>query len=233
MLEAAWWGFVGSSSLLIGALIALKFTVPRRALGLILAFGAGVLLSAVAYELFEEAVSTGTSGILIGGAFAVGATAFYLGDQAIERREGGSDQGLAIVLGAVLDGIPESLVIGISVASGEGLSVPVVVAVFLSNIPEAIASTTELRQSGRTSRELLTMWATVVAASTAASVVGFVVAEHTSAATVAAIQAFAAGAIIVMLADAMIPQAYADGGNEVGLATAFGFALSAMLSFRT
>ncbi len=236
MLEAAFWGLVGASSLLVGALIAFRFAIGERALGRIMAFGAGVLISAVAYELVEEAVAVAATGYSVAAGFAAGAFVFYLGDLAIERRlgaGGGAESGAAIVLGAVLDGIPESVVIGISLLSGEGVGVAVVVAVFLSNVPEAISATADLVAQGRRRSSLLLMWGEVVAAGTLASAAGYGLLGDASGEWIAAMQAFAAGAILVMLADSMMPQAYSEGGTPAGLFTALGFAVAALLSFKT
>lgn len=231
------WALLGASSLLIGALIAFAVRIADRLLGFILAFGAGVLISAVAYELIEEAVAVTVDSQAVAAGFALGAIVFYAGDVAIDRRieESGGGHGLGIVLGAVLDGIPESVVIGISLLTGESASVAVIVAVFLSNVPESIAASSDLIRDGWPRSKVLLLWVVVVAASTIAAGLGYVALEGASGSWVAAIQAFAAGAILTMLADEMIPEAYesTERNKTVGLAVAFGFALSAALSFRT
>ena len=232
------WALLGASSLLIGALIAFAVRIADRLLGFILAFGAGVLISAVAYELIEDAVAVTADPLAVGAGFALGALVFYAGDVGIDRRVAGSTgpgHGLAIVLGAVLDGIPESVVIGISLLTGESASVAVIVAVFLSNVPESIAASSDLIRGGWPRSKVLLLWVVVVAASTLAAGLGYVALEGASGSWVAAIQAFAAGAILTMLADEMIPEAFesTERNKTVGLAVAFGFALSAALSFRT
>ena len=234
------WALLGASSLLIGALIAFAVRIPDRLLGFILAFGAGVLISAVAYELIEEAVAVTVDPLAVGAGFALGALVFFAGDVAIDRRVErstgyGHGHGLGIVLGAVLDGIPESVVIGISLLTGESASVAVIVAVFLSNVPESIAASSDLIRDGWPRSKVLLLWVVVVAASTLAAGLGYVALEGASGSWVAAIQAFAAGAILTMLADEMIPEAFesTERNKTVGLAVAFGFALSAALSFRT
>jgi zinc transporter, ZIP family len=236
VFEAMGWALLGASSLLLGALVAFVVPIPRKVLGFILAFGAGVLVSAVAYELVEQAVTVSASGYAVAIGFPLGALVFYLGDVAIDLRlKGSSGQGggLGIVLGAVLDGIPESVVIGASLLTGETASVAVIVAVFLSNIPESISASSDLLR-GRWSRwKVLLLWVIVVTASTLAAGLGYVALEGASGSWIAAIQAFAAGAILTMLADEMMPEAfeYTDHNKTVGLALAFGFALSAALSF--
>ena len=237
MGEAMAWALLAASSLLVGALVAFAVPIPRRVLGLIMGFGAGVLISAVAYELILEAVEVSADRFAVAAGFAAGALVFYAGDVAIDRRTAGSGDagGLALVLGAVLDGIPESVVIGISLLAGEGAIVAVIVAVFLSNVPEAISATSDLLSGGWSKGKVLAMWGLVVLASGLAAGLGFVVLEGASGSLVAAIQAFAAGSILTMLADAMIPEAFEFTGHNktVGLTLALGFAVSAALSFTT
>ena len=230
------WALLGASSLLLGALVAFSVPIPRKVLGFILAFGAGVLISAVAYELVEEAVTVSADSYAVAIGFPLGALVFFLGDVAIDLRLKGSSGGgggLGIVLGAVLDGIPESVVIGASLLTGETASVAVIVAVFLSNIPESISASSDLVRGGWSRWKVLLLWVIVVAASTLAAGLGYVALDGASGSWIAAIQAFAAGAILTMLADEMIPEAfeYTEHNKTVGLALAFGFALSAALSF--
>jgi ZIP family zinc transporter len=236
VLEAMGWALLGASSLLLGALVAFAVPIPRKVLGFILAFGAGVLISAVAYELVEEAVTTAADSYAVAIGFPLGAIVFFLGDVSIDLRlKGSSDAGggLGIVLGAVLDGIPESVVIGASLLTGETASVAVIVAVFLSNIPESISASSELLRDGWSRWRVLVLWLIVVATSTLAAGLGYVALEGASGSWISAIQAFAAGAILTMLADEMVPEAfeYTEHNKTVGLALAFGFALSAALSF--
>ena len=229
------WALLGASSLLLGALVAFAVPIPRKVLGFILAFGAGVLISAVAYELVEEAVAVSADSYAVAIGFPLGAIAFFLGDLAIDRRLKGSSGGggLGIVLGAVLDGIPESVVIGASLLTGETANVAVIVAVFLSNIPESISASSDLLRDGWSRWRVLLLWVIVVAASGLAAGLGYVALEGASGSWISAIQAFAAGAILTMLADEMVPEAfeYTEHNKTVGLALAFGFALSAALSF--
>lgn len=238
MIEAAGWGALGASSLLLGAAIAFRVRLRRRTLAMVMAFGSGVLISAVAYELVAEAVRVSANGLAVGAGFAGGALVFFAGDELIERRAGGGGGGLAIVLGAVLDGIPESIVIGISLIEGGSVSVAVLVAVFLSNVPEAISASTDLVEGGWPRRSVALLWSVVVLASAVSALLGFVLLQDAAGSWVAAIQAFAAGAILTMLADEMIPEAYREARSSthrkaVGLATALGFAVAAALSFNS
>jgi ZIP family zinc transporter len=244
LIEAAFWGALGASALLIGAVIAFVFDVPKRTQGLILAFGAGTLFGAVAYELFEEAVGISVGGLDVAIGFGLGATVFYLGSLAIDRMSpAGPDGmpskrdprtgGLALVLGAVLDGIPESIVLGLSLLSGEGIGVAVLAAVFISNLPEGLSASEDLSAGGTSRRKILGLWGIVVLASAVASAIGYGVLGQMGPRVVVLLDSFAAGAILAMLAESMIPEAYEEGGRAVGLATTFGFAIAAALSFQT
>lgn len=237
MLEAMGWALLGASSLLVGALVAFRFTIGDRVLGLIMAFGAGVLISAVSYELVEEALAVTANAAVVGAGFGLGALVFLAGDVAIDRRLKGAEgsSGLGIVLGAVLDGIPESVVIGASLLTGGSVSVAVIVAVFLSNVPESLSASADLVRAGWAKGKVLAMWAVVVGASTLAAGLGYALLEGASGSWTATIQAFAAGAILTMLADEMIPEGYERAGHRklVGVATALGFGLAALLSFQT
>jgi ZIP family zinc transporter len=244
VIEALFWGGLGASALLVGALIAFFLDVPKHIQGLILAFGAGTLFGAVAYELFEEAVQLSVSGIDVAIGFGLGALVFYLGSLAIDRLSPGGPEGmtskrdprtggLALVLGSVLDGIPESIVLGLSLLAGEGVSVAVLAAVFISNIPEGLSASEDLSASGTQRRNIVGVWAIVILASALASAFGFGVLGQMGPHVVVLLDSFAAGAILAMLAESMIPEAYEEGGRAVGLATTLGFAIAAALSFQT
>jgi len=226
------WGLAASSSLLVGAVLALLRPVPRRLLGQVMGFGSGVLISAVAFELVQVGIATtGDLQATTVGLFA-GSLAFYVGDILIERWGGRHHQrvqpsagpGLAIVLGVLFDGVPESIVIGLTLLQGDGVAAAMVVAVFLSNLPESVAATAQLARSGWPVPRLLGLWALVVAASGLAAVAGYGVFAGASEATVAAVLGFAGGAILAMLADNMMPDAFANGGPPVGLVTTLGLA---------
>jgi zinc transporter, ZIP family len=236
MGEAFFWGAVGASSLLVGAVIALVVPIPKRILGLIMAFGAGVLISAVAFDLVEEASNTADGAGTVAIGLAVGALAFYLGDTLIDRMGGdkrksssgaqADGSGLGIVLGAVLDGIPESLVLGIGLLAGTGVSVAFLAAVFISNLPEGLAASAGLTASGWPARRIIGLWTVVVVVSAVAAMAGFGVFDNASATTIAFVLSFAGGAVLTMLADTMMPEAFENGGPQVGLLTTAGFAVA-------
>jgi zinc transporter, ZIP family len=240
VLEAFAWGLFAASSLMLGGVVALTLRVGSRLLGLVLAFGAGVLLSAVAYELVEEAfdMGSGTGALALG--LPAGALTFYVGDVLIDRMggehrknpDGDADSGsaLAIVLGIVLDGIPESIVLGLTLLTPTGISVALIAAVFLSNVPESVAATTGLRSGGWRPDRILGLWVGVALVSGLAALLGYVFLEDASSGAVGFVNAFAAGAILTMLADTMMPEAYARGGKTVGLVTTLGFGLAFAIS---
>lgn len=258
VLEAAFWGFVGGGSLIVGALLGLFLTVSHRTIGLVMGFGAGVLISAAAFELTLEAYEA-AGGLSAAAGLVAGSATFFAGDWLIDR-EGGhrrkspvhggmphpsgidtppaakagavtaSSSGAALVLGALLDGIPESAAIGISLLGGTGVSTAMVAAVFLSNVPESMSASTGLRASGRSTAWILSLWAAVAAASTMSAVLGYALLGDASPAAVGFIQTFAAGAILTMLADTMVPEAVEHAGRLVGIVTVLGFAVSFFLS---
>jgi ZIP family zinc transporter len=240
MWAAFGWGLFAASSLILGGVLALVLPIRERVLGLIMAFGAGVLISAVAYELVAEAfeTSTGSGEIALGLAF--GALTFFVGDLFIDRMGGedrkkmrgtaGTGSALGIVLGIVLDGIPESAVIGLGLLEGTGVSIAVLAAVFLSNLPEAIAATTGLSAGGWTRGRILGLWVVVTFVCGLASLLGYAVFDSAGPEALAFVLAFAGGAILTMLADTMMPEAFEHGGKLVGLATTLGFGLAFALT---
>jgi zinc transporter, ZIP family len=238
MIDAFLAGAAAASSLVIGAAIALIHRVGERTLGLIMAFGAGVLISAIAYDLVADAYATSGGPGITAGMFA-GAISFFVGDQVIDRAGGGDRKAStrsgggsarAIVLGTVLDGIPESVVVGLTLLSGEGLSLAVVAAVFLSNLPEAMAATTGFVRDGTRPSRILLLWTTVALVSAASSALGYGALGDAGSGLVAFVEAFAAGAILTMLADTMMPEAFRNGGPVAGLVTTLGFVLAFGLS---
>ena len=240
MIEAFLWGAFASASLLVGGLVALNLPLSKRVIGLVMAFGAGVLISALAYELFLEATQTTDRARIAAGGLFGGSLTFYIGDTLIDRMGGdgrksmgGKQAGgvaLAIVLGIVLDGIPESAVIGVDLRAGEGIGVAFIAAVFLSNLPEAAAASTGLAASGWTVGRIYLLWVAVALVSGLASALGYVVVGGAGPDATAFILAFAAGAILTMLADTMMPEAFEQGGKAAGLLTTLGFALAFAIS---
>ena len=228
MAAAVGWGALAASSLVLGALLGLARRWPQQAVGLVLAFGAGALISAVSFDLFEEGLDAGSGSALALG-LGGGALTYFTLSLLVDRRWGGRG-GTALALGAFLDGIPEQLVLGIGLATGEGVSVGLLVAIFVSNLPEAIGSSTDMRAAGRSASSIRSLWIAVAVICTLASVGGYALADSVSDDLKAAINGFAAGALLVMLVDSMIPEATEKAGRAAGLVTVLGFALAFSLS---
>jgi len=237
--SALGWGALAASSLVLGALLALYRRWSQRQVGLVLAFGAGALISAVSFELAAEGLRVGSLGATAIG-LGAGALTYFSLDGLIatrsssgrgrEGRRGGSDPGTALALGAFLDGIPEQLVLGIGLAAGEGVGIGLLVAIFVSNLPEAIGSASDMRESGASRAEILRLWAGVAVICTIATVAGYAIADGASGELRAGIDGFAAGALLVMLIDSMIPEASRESGRVAGLVTTLGFAVATALA---
>ena len=238
LLAAAFWGAFAALSLMIGAVVALRLRPSARATGLVMGFGAGALLSAVAYELVPETALAG-AGVPV--AVAAGALVFFGADWLVDRG-GGADRkalaggaagaGRAIVLGTLLDGVPESLVLGMGLALGGAVSAAFLIAVFVSNLPEAVGGTVALRAAGTAPAAILGIWGGLVLASAAAAALGYALVRALPGVDGTYVQAFAAGAVLTMLADTMMPEAFAHGGKAVALLTVLGFLLAGLLSAR-
>jgi len=238
--EAFFWGAFASSSLLVGALLALRLRLSERVLGLVMAFGSGVLISAVAYELFLEATESADNREWATVGLFGGSLTFFVGDELIDRMGGdgrksmmGRQAGgaaLAIVLGIVLDGIPESFVVGIDLLSGEGISIAFVAAVFISNLPESAAATSGLSKAGWASAKIYLLWTGVTLVAGLAAAIGNGALGGASPDAIAFVLAFAAGAILTMLADTLLPEAFEKGGRVTGLLVTLGFAVAVFIS---
>ncbi|MFT4048477.1 MAG: hypothetical protein QM648_01410 [Solirubrobacterales bacterium] len=240
MGAAFFWGFVGGAALLMGAAIAWFWAMPPKVLGAIMAFGSGVLISAVAFELVDEANDTTDGKWAVAVGLLAGALVFYVGDRWIDGRGGAarkssdaqeSDEGgAAILLGTILDGVPESIVIGLGLIGGQGVSAAMVAAVFLSNLPEAIGSTSGLKATGWSAGRLFTMWGAVALVAGVSSLLGYALFDQASDEAVALVLAFAGGALLTMLVDTMVPEAFKLNGAVTGLLTTIGFGIAYAIS---
>jgi ZIP family zinc transporter len=228
------WGVVAASSLVLGMLLGLARAWPSRLIGLVLAFGAGALVSAVSFELFEEGLKVGGAAS-VGIGLAAGALAYFVLARLVERMGTVKDSGggTALALGAFLDGIPEQTVLGLGLAAGQGVSVGLILAIFVSNLPEAIGSATDMRQAGTPVRQIRLLWFAVAGLCALATPLGYFLAQETGGHFQALINGFAAGALLVLLVDSLIPEATAKSGRVAGLATTLGFAVAAGLSATT
>jgi len=236
MFSAFLWGALAASSLLIGYLVAER-GLSNRTIGMVMGFGAGALISAIAYELVPES-KIGDWGMAA--FFVMGALAFFVGDWLVDRQGGAhrksirgkqeEGSGAAVFVGTLLDNIPESLVLGMGLSLGGSISVAFLVAVFVSNLPEGIAGTVNLAAAGHSRRNMLWMWISLVLVSAASAALGYGLIQWLPTADGRLAQAFAAGAMLTMLADAMMPEAFEHGGKLVGLFTVLGFGVAAALS---
>jgi zinc transporter, ZIP family len=238
MVSALWWGSLASASLFLGQLLAKPLGRLHRVTGLIMGFGVGTLLSAISYELLPEANLA--DAVRVGMAMFAGALLYYIGDRLLDTRGAGprheikpsgagSSSGAAMFVGALLDGVPESFILGMGLAIGGSISVAFLAAILISNIPQGVAGTTGLKDAGYSERHIFAMWAGLTVMSGLASLLGYLVADAVPKEGLD-VKAFAAGALLMMLADSMIPEAYKNGGRTVGFLTVCGFLTAAALS---
>ncbi|MDX2381000.1 MAG: ZIP family zinc transporter [Acidimicrobiia bacterium] len=248
MGEAAFWGAVGASALVVGAEVTFGFKLSRMVIGLIMAFGVGALISSVSFELVVPAMQDAeTWQVALG--LALGSLTFFAGDRAIARMgskgkdrkdppdesddgDGEDDEGgsLGIVLGTVLDGVPESAVLGMSLVGGAGVSISLLAGIWISNFPESLGSSVNLVASGWSKTKIRLLWWAIVAVSAVSAGLGFVVVDNSSTLSGVLIESFAAGALLTMIADEMAPEAYDRGKIYAGLMTVAGFALALWLT---
>ena len=226
MLAAGLWALLAASSLVIGSFLAQRFAPPKQLVGEAMGFGAGALIAALAYELIPN---DNVSDIQVWLSFGAGALVFYAADSWLDRRSSDGAPGQTIALGALLDGVPESIVLGMSLAVGGSVSIGFLVAVLVSNIPEGLSSTAEMLTT-RSSIAIYRLWISIAIASGIAGALGYALATAVPSSDGRHVQAFAAGAVLTMLADSMMPEAFAEGGKRVALLTALGFAIAAVLT---
>jgi ZIP family zinc transporter len=236
-IQAGLWGLAAGGALVLGALVAWLIDVPQRIVASVMAFGAGVLISALAFDLVDEAETRGGLTATVLG-FLVGAVTYLLANLALakrgarHRKRSGDQQpseedqegsGSAIAIGALLDGIPESVVLGLSLLGGHGVGLPVLAAIFISNLPEGLSSAAGMKRNGRTARYVFGVWVGVAVASGIAGLLGCLLLQGAAVELVAAITALAAGAILTMVADTMIPEAFEHTHLYAGLIATLGF----------
>lgn len=235
--QAMFWGTLAGGALVLGSWLSWKWTVPPKLVSSIMAFGAGVLISALAFELVDEAVQGGglwptVAGFMAGAVVYVSANAMLAKSGAKHRKRSKELQpsekdnpgsGTAIAVGALLDGIPESVVLGVGLIAGGAVSPAMLAAVFISNVPEGLSSTAGMKKAGRSAKYVFGVWGGIAILSGLASLIGFTALENAPDELVAFITAVAAGGILAMLADTMIPEAFEEHHNLTGLVASVGF----------
>lgn len=230
-------GLLAGAALLLGSVIAWFISVPPRVIAAVMAFGSGVLISAMAFELVEDSVRTGglaatSLGFLAGATTYVVLNVLLAGYGGRHRKRSGQQQpsqadnpssGGAIAIGALLDGVPESMVLGLSFLTGGGLSLPIFAAIFISNLPEGLSSTAGMKNAGRPARYVFGIWGGIALASGLAAVAGYLLLDGATPTTLASVNALAAGAILAMITDTMIPEAFEKAALYSGLLATLGF----------
>ncbi len=242
-LSAGLWGLLGASSLIAGAALAFVLKLPRWVTAGIMSFGCGVLISAVAYDLLEDGFQEGGILPIIGGAVA-GSAAYAFADWLVSKQGGhhrkpsgeGEQQhasqggGLAIAIGSLLDGIPESIVLGLGLLGGHGVSLAMLAAIFLSNFPEGLSSALGMKAAGRSKSYIFGLWVAIVLVSGVASLIGAAVFGSAPPRVVAAVNAVAAGALLTMVVNTMIPEAVEGEQNFTGSLVVLGLLVAFSLS---
>ncbi len=240
MLQAAMWGGVAGSSLVLGALLGIYKNIPNRVSAYIMAFGTGVLIGAATFELLTDAVKDG--GIFFPSiGFISGATIFIVAELFILRKGGHERKrskvspeghsGLAIFIGSIIDAIPESIIIGVSLLENHSVSWLIVIAIFISNFPEGLSSSLGMKKDGYSKRKILTLWFIVMILSSLSSLLGYILIDVSSHVLINSIGAFAAGGIIAMVSSTMLPEAFEEGGPMVGYVSALGLLGSLILTY--
>lgn len=249
VIESLIWGFIATSPLLIGCVIAIYANLSQKVVTTIMAFGSGVLIATLTFSILVEAISVthtvpaALTGLILGG------ISFSIADYILKRKSsskspvakqgnasdhkekssGKSDSGQSLFVGALMDCIPENAALGITLAMGGALNIAFLAAIFISNLPEGLASTRDLKSSGLSTKRIYGLWCIALVIGTVSTIIGYTVLSYASPPIISISIAFAAGAILVMLANSMIPEAFKEGGILKGIAILTGFTVAAIL----
>ena len=244
LFDSLLWGFVASIPLIAGAVLASFVNLKKPIIATIMAFGAGVLIAALTFSLIEEAYGLVNDLVPVVLGFALGGLSYSLVNHILNKKSGtknrkrshgenaggGNDaSGIALMIGSLMDNIPENMALGISIVAGGTVNVVLIAAIFISNFPEGLASSQGMKSNGKSTKQILLLWAVVVAIGTVASAIGFSILANVNKDIVAIALSYASGAILVMLLESMIPEAFEEGGSKIGLATMAGFAVAFVL----
>ena len=244
IFDSLLWGFIASIPLIAGAILASSVNLKKNIIASIMAFGAGVLIAALTFSLIEEAYNLVNDILTVVLGFALGGLSYSVANHILNKRSstkhrkrshgqdagGGSNaSGIALMVGSLMDNIPENMALGISIVAGGTVNVVLIAAIFISNFPEGLASSQGMKSNGKSTKQILMLWAVVVVIGTIASAIGFAVLAKANKGIVSIALSYASGAILVMLAESMIPEAFEEGGSKIGLATMAGFALAFIL----
>jgi len=239
-IQAGLWGLFSGGALVLGAAVGYFAALPTRTVATVMAFGSGVLVSALSFELMEPAYSTGgllpsAVGFMVG-AVLYSAANWYLGHHGAKHRKRSGNQlsedkqaggsGTVIAAGALIDGIPESIAIGLTFLSGGGVGIAAVAAIFISNLPEGLSSAAGMKKAGRTPIYIFALWTSIAIVSGVAAFLGYTLCKNVSPGVMAAMSAVAGGAIMAMLVETMIPEAFEGTRNLAGLEACAGFLVS-------
>ena len=246
IFESLVWGFIASIPLLLGSLVALFVSLPKPIIATIMAFGSGVLIAALAFSLIEEAFSLSQSipAVILG--FALGGLSYTAANYILTKKSKGhlrrrksshGDQagggkeasGLSLLVGSVMDNIPENMALGISLVTGGAVNIVLIAAIFISNFPEGLASTEGMKKNGKSRKYIIGIWSIAILIGTISTTIGFSILSKAHPSIISIAISFAAGAILVMLAESMIPEAYQEGGMKIGIATMIGFVVAFIL----
>ena len=230
--------------MIAGAALASYVNLKKSIIAPIMAFGAGVLIAALTFSLIEEAYNLVNDLVPVVLGFTLGGLSYSIANYILNRKSGtknrkrshgenaggGKDaSGIALMIGSLMDNIPENMALGISIVAGGTVNMVLIAAIFISNFPEGLASSQGMKNSGRSIRKILLLWAIVVAIGTISSAIGFSILANVNKAVVSIALSYASGAILVMLAESMIPEAFEEGGSKIGLAAMAGFVVAFIL----
>ena len=241
MTQVIIFALINGLALLAGALIGVYFHLKQKAIAAVMAFGSGVLICALTFGLIEEAFGHGGFDAVIIG-FLVGGLLYILGDWAMHHFGGRKHKrhqhiaaehgtnGIMIILGSVLDGIPESIALGIALFSNQTVGLMMIAAIVISNVPESIASIGGLKKEKFSAGSIFSIWGLVGMAVTLTTILSFIFLHNLGPNTIGILDSLAAGAMLAMLAGSMMPEAYEEGGYAVSILTIIGFLVTFVIS---